>query len=480
MSNQENAPSSGAELTRSLAAYMRPRTLIMLLLGFSAGLPFYMIYQNLSLWLAEAGVSKGEIGLFAWTGLAFSFKFLWAPAVDRLPIPFLEPLVGRRRAWMAVAQIGVAAMLLAMSAADPSSNLMVVAIIAVAMAFAAATQDIAIDAWRIEAAADEEQGVMAAAYQYGYRVAIVVAGAGALFVADQASWPAAYQFMALLMGVGLITVLTAPKVEARAYEPPPAAPIGETISSSVIGPFRDFYDRFGVHALVILLFIALFRIPDFVMGYMTGPLYIDLGYDKTTIGAIRSGVGLFATLGGVFIGGLLVARFDMKTCLVFGVVTQSATNLLYSWLSVSAATAQGLATVIILENVAAGAAGTILIAYMSSLTSTAFTATQYALFSSFYALPGKFVGGFSGFMVEAAGFFWFFAITALIGLPAAALVFLLGRAEKRFEGAGALDTGLATSASAANPDATGGADARQSPDNHDGMKPADANTPPKG
>ncbi len=416
----------------SLTTYIRARSLVMLLLGFSAGLPFYMIYQNLSLWLAEAGVEKGEIGLFAWTGFAFSFKFLWAPAVDRLPIPFLEKMIGRRRAWMAVAQIGIALTLLAMSAVDPADGLFLVAVVAVAMAFAAATQDIAIDAWRIEAATDEEQGVMAAMYQYGYRVAIMVAGAGALIVADKVSWPAAYQFMALLMGVGLLTAIFAPKVEVRTYEPPPRAPFAEMMTKSVVGPFRDFYSRFGVHALVILLFIALFRVPDFLMGYMTGPLYIELGYDKTTIGAIRSGAGLFATLFGVFFGGVLVSRFNFKWSLLFGVVSQSLTNLIYSWLAMSDATAGGLAFAVVVDNIAYGAAGTILIAYMSSLTNTAFTATQYALFSSFYALPGKFVGGFSGYMVEAAGFAWFFVITALVGIPAAILVFFLKFSEDKF------------------------------------------------
>ncbi|WP_425410468.1 AmpG family muropeptide MFS transporter [Hyphococcus sp.] len=419
------APGEKKTLLQSLAAYIRARSIVMLLLGFSAGLPFYMIYQNLSLWLAEAGVEKGEIGLFAWTGFAFSFKFLWAPAVDRVPIPFLEKMVGRRRAWMAVAQIGVMLALLAMSAANPGGKLLIVAAIAVGLAFAAATQDIAIDAWRIEAATDEEQGVMAAMYQYGYRVAIMVAGAGALFVADAVHWPAAYQFMALLMGVGLLTALFAPKVEVGEYVPPPRAPLGETLSKSVIGPFRDFYSRYGVHALVILLFIALFRIPDFLMGYMTGPLYIELGYDKTTIGSVRSVAGLFATLFGVFVGGVIVARFDFRWTLLIGVLAQSLTNLIYSWLALSDATTGGLAFAVVVDNIAYGAAGTILIAYMSSLTNTAFTATQYALFSSFYALPGKFVGGFSGFMVEGVGFAWFFAITAIIGLPAAALVFLL-------------------------------------------------------
>ncbi|MEM9496207.1 MAG: MFS transporter [Pseudomonadota bacterium] len=432
MTQQEQAAASGDKtILASLSTYLRPRALIMLLLGFSAGLPFYMIYQNLSLWLAEAGVEKSQIGLFAWTGFAFTFKFLWAPAIDRMPVPFLEKFVGRRRAWMAAAQIAIAATLIAMSVADPSANLFYVALVAVAMAFAAATQDIAIDAWRIEAATDEEQGVMAAMYQYGYRVAIMVAGAGALMVADHVHWPAAYQFMAALMGIGLLTALFAPKVEVGEYTPPPRASMAEMMSKSVVGPFRDFFNRYGVSALVILLFIALFRIPDFVMGYMTGPLYVDMGYDKTTIGAIRSGVGLFATMFGVFLGGLLVTRVSFKWSLLIGVVAQSVTNLVYAWLAMSEATAGNLAFAVIIDNIAYGAAGTILIAYMSSLTNTAFTATQYALFSSFYALPGKFVGGFSGFVVEAAGFPVFFIVTAIIGAPAALLVFFLKFAEGR-------------------------------------------------
>ncbi len=425
MSNDLRAASGEKTLIQSLATYLRARSIVMLLLGFAAGLPFYMIYQNLSLWLAEAGVDKGEIGLFAWTGFAFVIKPLWAPLLDRVPIPVLDRMVGRRRAWMAAAQVGIIATLLAMSAADPGANLLYVAVVAVAMAFAAATQDIAIDAWRIEAATDEEQGVMAAMYQYGYRVAIMVAGAGALFVADVANWAAAYQAMAVLMGVGLLTVFFAPKVEVREYVPPTRAPLPQMISKSVIGPFRDFFSRYGVNALVILLFIALFRVPDFLMGYMTGPLYIDLGYDKTTIGAIRSGVGLFAILFGVFLGGVIVARFDFRWSLLFGVVSQAATNLVYTWLALSDGTVGGLAVAVVSDNIAYGAAGTILIAYMSSLTNTAFTATQYALFSSFYALPGKFVGGFSGFMVEGVGFAWFFAITAIIGIPTAFLVFFL-------------------------------------------------------
>ncbi|MBB5517636.1 AmpG family muropeptide MFS transporter [Amphiplicatus metriothermophilus] len=418
-------------LREAVALYLRPRALVMLIFGFSAGLPFYLIFQTLSIWLREEGVSRGEIGLFAWAGFAFTFKFLWAPVLDRVPVPILERMIGRRRAWMALAQLSVAATLLAMSFADPGTNLVYVAVVAVAIAFASATQDIAVDAWRIEAGTDEEQGVLAAMYQYGYRVGILVASAGALIIADAVNWAFAYQAMAGLMMIGFATALFAPKVEARQHVAPPRLPPMQALKESVIGPFMDFLKRYGGAAVVILAFIALFRIPDFVMGYMTGPLYVDLGYDKTEIGVIRSGAGMIATMLGVFLGGVLLLRVSFMPALLIGVAAQSATNLLYSWLSLMPAKSLYLAIAVVVDNIAYGMAGTILIAYMSSLTNAAFTATQYALFSSFYALPGKFVGGFSGFMVDAMGYAWFFALTALMGVPAAGLIYFLSRSERR-------------------------------------------------
>lgn len=417
-------------LIESLRAYLTPRGLVMLIFGFSSGLPFYLIFQTLSIWLREEGVSRSEIGLFAWVGFAFTIKFLWAPILDRVPVPIIEKSVGRRRAWMAVAQIGVAAALLAMSFADPGANLIYVAVVAILIAFTAATQDIAVDAWRIEAAPNSEQGMMAAMYQYGYRVGILTAGTAALIIADQISWPFAYQSMAALMLVGFFTALFGPKIEVGAYNPPERLPPLQAIRASVIGPFADFLKRYGVSAIVILAFIALYRIPDFVMGFMTGPLYVDVGYDKTEIGLIRGGAGMIATMFGVFVGGVLLLRLNFMSALVIGVIAQSVTNLLYSWLSLMPPDNLYLTTAVVVDNIAYGYAGTVLIAYMSSLTNTAFTATQYALFSSFYAMPGKFVGGFSGFIVDAVGYAWFFAYTALIGLPALLLIMFLTRSDK--------------------------------------------------
>ncbi|MEM6414681.1 MAG: MFS transporter [Pseudomonadota bacterium] len=419
-------------LIEALKTYFTPRGIVMSLFGFSAGLPFFLIFQTLSIWLREEGVSKGDIGLFAFVGFAFTLKFLWAPALDRVPIPILEKKIGRRRAWMATAQIGVASALFAMSFANPAANLFYVAVVSILIAFSSATQDIAVDAWRIEAADDTEQGMMAAMYQYGYRTGILIATTAPLFIAEYVDWPTAYRTMAALMGIGFCVALFAPRVETGTYTPPKRLPPLQAFQASVIGPFADFFNRFGFAAITILAFIALYRVPDFVMGFMTGPLYVDVGYPKDQIAAIKGGAGTFATMLGVFLGGVILLRLNFLTSLFIGVIVQSVTNLLYAWLAVAPADPLNLATAVIIDNIAYGYAGTILIAYMSSLTNTAFTATQYALFSSFYAIPGKFVGGFSGFIVEAVDYSWFFVGTALVGLPALGMIFLLRRAEQEF------------------------------------------------
>jgi PAT family beta-lactamase induction signal transducer AmpG len=433
---------SGKDVVSALKTYATPRGLTMLAFGFSSGLPFYLIFQTLSIWLREEGVSRSDIGLFAWVGFAFTLKFVWAPLLDRAPVPYLEKRVGRRRAWMAIAQVCVAATLFAMSFANPAVDLVYVAVVAVLIAFAAATQDIAVDAWRIEAAPNEEQGMMAAMYQYGYRIGILTSGTLALIIADASGWTIAYQAMAALMLVGVSVALFGPRVEARVNEPPKRLPPLEALRASVVGPFADFLQRYGLAAIVILAFIAIYRIPDFVMGFMTGPLYVDLGYDKTEIGVIRGGVGMFATMFGVFVGGLALLRISFFPALAIGVVTQSATNLLYSWLSLMPADNSYLTLAVVIDNIAYGYAGTVLIAYMSSLTNTAFTATQYALFSSFYALPGKFVGGFSGMIVDAVGYAWFFAYTALIGIPALAVLYWLHRLQPALAGPPKSEVGI--------------------------------------
>ena len=291
----------------ALDVYREPRVAAMLFLGFSAGLPFALVAGTLAAWLTVAGVSMTEVGMFAWVGILYAFKFVWAPLVDQVKLPVLWHALGRRRSWMLVAQIGVAAALLGMAFVDPAARLLLLAALAVFAAFSSATQDIAIDAWRIEAAPTEQQGAMAAAYQLGYRVALLIATAGALLIGDQASWPAAYQLMAALMSVGIITTLLI-------SEPDPenqTAKMTETtiwqtrtwFEEAVVQPFVDFFERNGRNALLILLFIGIYRISDMVFGVMANPFYLEVGFSASEIAFSAKTVGFAATIGGAVLGG---------------------------------------------------------------------------------------------------------------------------------------------------------------------------------
>ncbi len=414
-------------------AYLEPRVLTMFVLGFSSGLPFLLIFSTLSAWLTEAGVSLAEIGLASYVGLAFTIKFLWAPLVDRVPVPLLGRWLGRRRAWMLVAQLIVAGGVFAMSQIDPGTNLFGMVVAAVVVAFASATQDIAIDAWRIEAAGDKDkQATMAAATQLGYRIALIAAGAGAPYIAEFASWSASYATMAALMGVGMLGTLVAFRPPERAVDPalaPQAIRQNGTLAwlyDAAVAPFVDFFKRYGWTALLILAAIGAYRLPDFVMGVMANPFYLNLGFAKSEIASVSKLYGIWMTIAGALIGGAVAVRVGMMRMLLIGVVLVTVTNLAYAWLATVGPEVWALAVTVSLENLAGGFGGTALIAYMSSLTSTSFTATQYALFSSFFALPGKIMGGLSGIMVESlGGFYWFFIVTAAMGIPAVVLVFWL-------------------------------------------------------
>jgi len=435
---------------KALLVYRHPRVLAMLFLGFSAGLPFLLIFSTLSVWLREADISRTEIGFFSWIGIMFSIKVVWAPIVDRTPLPILTRLLGKRRSWMLLAQSGIALGLLAIAASDPATDVAGVALCALFVAFCAATQDVSIDAYRIEAVAKELQGAMAATYQLGYRLALLAAGAGALYVADFVSWSAAYAAMAGCMLVGMLTVLVIeePSVEVRQETREREARLAERLesrtgasprlhraiawfSSAVVSPFADFFARNGRIAVAILALIALYRISDITMGIMANPLYVDLGFTKTAIATASKTVGIPLIILGAFLGGFLVARFGLFAPLLLGALLTVATNLAFAYLAVSDPTFDLLLLTVSADNLAGGFAGSVFIAYLSSLTNTAYTATQYALFSSLFTLAGKFLGGFSGIIVDATSYQAFFIYAAVLGLPAILLVLFLMIREAR-------------------------------------------------
>ena len=439
----------------ALKAYKHPRALAMLFLGFSAGLPFMLVFSTLSAWLREVSIERATIGMLSWVGIIYSVKFFWAPVVDRLKLPVLHRLLGRRRSWMLLGQVGIAIGLLNMAQMSPVGHLAVVASLALLVAFSSATQDIAVDAWRIEAAPVTMQGVMAAAYQLGYRIAMMVASAGALWIAADFGWAVSYTSMAAAACIGIVTTLLIPEPEARvvkqtveqearvndwlarnAHLPMRLQTLGAWFVGAVVNPFIDFFTRYGSKlAVLILAFVASYRLADFTMGVMTNPFYLDVGFTLKEIAAIAKGFGVIWSILGTFVGGVVVARLGVVRALALGSVSVIAANLMFAafaWLNEPSIV--GLAVLISIDNLAMGIAGTSLIAYLSSLTSASYTATQYALFSSTYALPGKLIMGTSGFVVDAIGYPSFFVYTASLGLPALVLLFFLSR-RMQFEAA---------------------------------------------
>ena len=427
----------------ALAVYLHRRVIAMAFLGFSAGLPFLLIFGTLSAWLTEAAVSRTVIGYFSWVGVTYSIKVFWAPVVDRLPLPVLTRVLGRRRSWMLLAQIGIALGLFLMAHTDPSARLWQMALLAFLVAFASATQDIAVDAYRIEAVSRDLQGAMAATYQGGYRIGVLLAGAGGLYLAEFYSWTVAYMVMAAAMGIGIATVavIREPEVEVTAETQAREAELFNTLggdtmdqrgqrlalwfSGAVVAPFVDFFARNGRAGLIILAFVGLYRLSDINLGIMANPFYLDMGFTKAEIANVTKIFGVLMTMAGAFLGGLLVARYGILRPLLVGAFMVPITNLLFIVLAHSGPDLTLLAVTIGADNLSAGLAGSAFIAYLSSLTNTAYTATQYALFSSLFTLPGKLIGGFSGVIVDAAGYPIFFAYASALGIPAILLVLVL-------------------------------------------------------
>ncbi|MDC2861356.1 AmpG family muropeptide MFS transporter [Delftia sp. DT-2] len=436
-----SAPSTPTEAPRrswaqTLRVYAEPASLRMLALGFSAGLPLLLVLGTLSFWLREAGVDRTTIGYLSWVGLAYAFKWVWSPLVDRMPLPLLTRWLGRRRGWLLFAQMLIVAGLCGMAFNDPRVSLTPLVWCALAVAFGSATQDIALDAYRIESADTERQAALAATYQTGYRLAMIWAGAGVLWLAARAevagtagyqsgAWQVAYLAMAASMAVGMLTVLLSPEPVPRPLAP--ARNAAEWLRGALVEPFADFLGRYRWQALLVLGLIAIYRISDVVMGIMANPFYVDMGFTKDEVAAVTKVYGVIMTLAGAFLGGALAMRWGVMRVLMLGAALSAATNLLFAWLATRGHDVNALVWVVSADNLAGGIASAAFIAYLSGLTNVQYSATQYALFSSMMLLAPKWLAGFSGAFVDAHGYVSFFQATALLGLPVLVLIALASR-----------------------------------------------------
>ncbi len=421
--------------SKALSIYTKPATLRLLFLGFSSGLPLLLVLGTLGFWLRESGVDLKTIGFMSWVGLCWGMKWLWAPLVDRLSLPYLTKKLGRRRAWLSLAQVALMISLALLAFTDPTKDVTSVVFLATATAFFGATQDIAIDAYRIESGTETEQAAFAAAYQTGYRIAMIWSGAGALAIAGAfedsfiGGWRIAYLVMSASMLVGFVTTLLSPQETQKAICQPVRS-FATWFYEAACMPFIDFFSRFGWWALIVLALIATYRISDVVMGVMANPFYQDMGFTKQEVAAVSKVFGVIMTLLGAFIGGVVAMRIGVMKTLFVGALLSSATNLLFSILAGIGHDLTFLIFTVSADNLAGGLASAAFVAYLSGLTNKAYSATQYALFSSVMLFLPKLLAGFSGLAVESIGYAHFFSATAALGIPVLLLVILAGRARK--------------------------------------------------
>ena len=401
-------------------AFAQPAAWTMFFFGFASGMPFLLVAGTLAYWLTENGLELKNITLIASAGLSYTLKFLWAPLVDRWRLPLIGRL-GQRRGWLLFALAVVIVGLLLMAHLTPG-RLAPFVWVTLMTAFAGATLDIAVDAYRIEIAPQESQGALLATYSLGYRIALIITGALALMLADQVSWPLVYQAMAVVMLVPVVAVLLSREPDVVRIR---MTTWGEGLREGVVEPFVDFFRRFGAAlAIALFAFILLAKISDQSLGGgIMAPFYLSQGFTKTEIGAVSKIWGVWVGLVGVFIAGIAVARWGVKWPLLAGIVLGAISNLLYVWLVGANGNLAMLTVVISGENLAQGFQGTTLVAFLSALVNQRFTATQYALFSSLVMLPGKLLGAVSGAIVTATGYGTYFWITALAGVPAMLLFF---------------------------------------------------------
>lgn len=396
-----------------------------LLLGFASGLPYMLVFSTLTAWLRDVGISLTEIGFFAWLVLTYSLKFLWAPFVDRYSIPGFK-VFGKRRGWILFSQSLIFLSLFGMSLINPLNNIQLLALLAFFVAFFGSIQDVAVDALRIEIGEAKEQGNLAASYQLGYRVAILIATSAALIFADIYSWSYVYQSMSLFILVGSAGALIC-------HEPNNHEIAILRFDKALIEAFKEFFHRFGLwSAAILLLIISTYRLTDIVMGPMAMPFYLDLGFSKTEIGALVKTIALFGSVIGFFIGGLLIKRISLFSALLFGGFCVLITNLFFAYVASTQANISLLSLIVGFDSFAAGLVGTINIAFLTSLVSKKFTAVQYAMLTSFMMLPGKFLSGFSGVLADyyvtasslESGWSYFFYTTSAMSIPALLLILI--------------------------------------------------------
>jgi PAT family beta-lactamase induction signal transducer AmpG len=404
---------------------MRRKLIGILLLGFASGLPYMLVFSTLTAWLRDVGISLTEIGFFAWLVLTYSLKFLWAPFVDRYSIPGFK-FFGKRRGWILFSQSMIFLSLIGMSLIDPLQNIKLLALFAFFAAFFGSIQDVAVDALRIEIGKAKEQGDLAASYQLGYRIAILVASSMALIFADLYSWSYVYQLMGILMLIGSAGALIC-------YEPTNQEIAILRFDEALFEAFKDFFNRFGLwSAALLLLIISTYRLTDIVMGPMAMPFYLDLGFSKTEIGALVKTIALFGSVIGFFIGGLVIKRISLLNALLLGGLCVLFTNLFFAYVASVQANISLLSLIVGLDSFAAGLVGTVNIAFLTSLVSKKFTAVQYAMLTSFMMLPGKFFSGFSGMLADyyvstssiESGWEYFFYTTSAMSIPALLLILL--------------------------------------------------------
>jgi PAT family beta-lactamase induction signal transducer AmpG len=412
---------------QSLEEYSDRRVLLVLVLGFASGLPLLLTFSTLSAWLASVGIKRATIGAFALAGTPYSLKFLWSPLIDRLPPPL--PL-GRRRGWGVSIQIALIAAIIALGACDPKQHIGAMAALALLVAFLSASQDVVIDAWRVEILPTEYQGPGAGAIQTGYRIAMLVSGAGALIIADHSGWFPAYATMAALLSAGLLVFLFGPEPESvehldHGHDTSRGDAIRQWFATAIGGPFLDFARR-PMWPLIIIAVVG-YKLGEAMAGVMATPLYISLGFSLTEIAAVSKLVGFFATVIGALIGGIVAVRYGILRSLILCGILQSAGNLFYVLQAIQGHQIFYLALCVTAENLTGAMAGAALVAYLSSLCSPAFTATQYALLSSLASVGRTLFASSGGVLADALGWVPFFLFTTMVTLPALLLLAWIAR-----------------------------------------------------